>query len=95
MCLMNSNIVVSNGNVINENIASKKAAERYGFTFEGIWRQHMVQNDANRDTAWFSMLDKEWPTLKNAYEDWLKVENFREDHQQIQTLQNFKDLHNC
>jgi RimJ/RimL family protein N-acetyltransferase len=58
------------------NAASRRAAERYGFSFEGIFRQHMVVKGKNRDTAWFSILDSEWPARKAAFERWLGPENF-------------------
>lgn len=58
------------------NLPSRRAAVRYGFTFEGIFRQHMVIKDRNRDTAWFAMLDAEWPERKAAFEKWLSPENF-------------------
>lgn len=60
----------------NENEPSKTAALRFGFTFEGIFRQHMVAKGRNRDTAWFSIIDSEWPVLKSAYEAWLDPSNF-------------------
>ncbi|WP_165217667.1 GNAT family N-acetyltransferase [Affinirhizobium pseudoryzae] len=63
----------------NENEPSKASAARYGFTFEGVFRQHMVSKGANRDTAWFSMIDGEWPLLSKAFEAWLAPENF-DDH---------------
>lgn len=59
-----------------ENAPSRRAAQRLGFTFEGIFRQHMVVKDRNRDTAWFAMLDHEWPARKAAFETWLAPENF-------------------
>ena len=58
------------------NAPSKRAAERYGFTYEGTFRQHMIVKGRNRDTAWFSILDSEWPTRKVAFERWLAPENF-------------------
>jgi RimJ/RimL family protein N-acetyltransferase len=58
------------------NAPSRRAAQRYGFTFEGIFRQHMVIKGTNRDTAWFSMLDSEWPARKQAFEAWLDPANF-------------------
>lgn len=61
-------------NSLNE--PSRKAAERLGFTFEGIFRQHMIMKGQNRDTAWFSMLDSEWPARKAAFERWLAPDNF-------------------
>ena len=54
-----------------ENEPSRRAALRLGFSFEGIFRQHMVIKDRNRDTAWFAMLDYEWPARKRAFEAWL------------------------
>jgi RimJ/RimL family protein N-acetyltransferase len=58
------------------NLPSRRAAERLGFTFEGIFRQHMVIKGQSRDTAWFSMLDSEWPARKRAFEAWLDPANF-------------------
>jgi RimJ/RimL family protein N-acetyltransferase len=53
------------------NARSRGAAERLGFTFEGVFRQHMVVKGRNRDTAWYSMLDTEWPSARDAFERWL------------------------
>ncbi|MBA3301035.1 MAG: GNAT family N-acetyltransferase, partial [Thermoleophilaceae bacterium] len=58
------------------NERSRRAALRFGFTFEGIFRQHMVVKDENRDTAWFSMLDSEWPAVRAAFKEWLDPANF-------------------
>ena len=58
------------------NAPSKRAALRYGFAFEGVFRQHMIVKGHNRDTAWFSMLDHEWPALRAAFERWLAPDNF-------------------
>jgi RimJ/RimL family protein N-acetyltransferase len=58
------------------NAPSRRAAERFGFTFEGFFRQHMIVKGRNRDTAWFSMLDTEWPMRKTAFERWLAPDNF-------------------
>ena len=58
------------------NAPSKAAAARFGFTFEGVFRQHMIVKGQNRDTAWFSMLDGEWPRLKAEFERWLDPSNF-------------------
>ncbi len=58
------------------NNASRSAAQRYGFSFEGIFRQHMVVKGRNRDTAWFSIIDREWPVRKAAFERWLSPDNF-------------------
>lgn len=72
-----------------DNARSMRAAERFGFRFEGIFRQHMVVKGKNRNTAWFSILDSEWPALEKAFESWLAVDNFR-DGQQINTLEHFR-----
>ncbi len=58
------------------NAPSRRAALRLGFTFEGIFRQHMIVKGRNRDTAWFAMLDSEWPARKDSFERWLSPENF-------------------
>jgi RimJ/RimL family protein N-acetyltransferase len=63
----------------NLNEPSKAAARRFGFTFEGVFRQHMIIKGQNRDTAWFSMLDSEWPRLRTEYERWLDPGNFTAD----------------
>ena len=68
------------------NEPSRRAAERLGFTFEGIFRQHMVVKGRSRDTAWYSMLDREWPARKRAFEAWLDPANFDEQGQQISPL---------
>ena len=69
-----------------ENEPSRRAALRLGFTFEGIFRQHMVIKDRNRDTAWFSLLDREWPASKRAFEAWLDPANFDGEGRQRQSL---------
>ena len=68
------------------NAPSRRAALRYGFTFEGIFRQHMIIKGRNRDTAWFSMLDTEWPARKAAFEAWLDPANFDADGRQLKSL---------
>ncbi|MBK8084957.1 MAG: GNAT family N-acetyltransferase [Devosia sp.] len=60
----------------DRNEPSKRAARRFGFTFEGVFRQHMIVRGENRDTAWFSMLDGEWPARRAAFERWLDPGNF-------------------
>lgn len=60
----------------NLNAPSKAAALRFGFSYEGLFRQHMWVKGANRDTAWFSIVDAEWPGLRAEYERWLAPENF-------------------
>lgn len=74
-------------NALNE--PSRRAALRYGFTFEGVFRQHMVVKDRNRDTAWFAMLDGEWPARKAAFEAWLDPANFDSTGRQFQPLAQF------
>lgn len=69
-----------------ENHPSRKAALRLGFTFEGVFRQHMVIKGRNRNTAWFSMLDTEWPARKQAFEAWLNPANFDHAGHQRQSL---------
>src|SRR6266567_1262663 len=68
------------------NEPSRRAAERYGFRFEGIFRQAVVYKRRNRDTAWFSILDGEWPALRASFEAWLEPENFNADGTQRQSL---------
>jgi len=64
------------------NAPSRRAALRFGFRFEGVFRQHMIVKGRNRDTAWFSMLDSEWPVRKANFERWLDPSNFGEDGRQ-------------
>lgn len=71
----------------DENAPSKRAAGRFGFKAEGVFRQHMVTKGQNRDTAWFAIVDSEWPALKRAYEAWLSPENFDAEGQQIKRLE--------
>lgn len=71
-------------NALNDR--SRGAALRLGFTFEGVFRQHVVAKGRNRDTAWFSMLDREWPQVKARMQAWLAPENFDPDGQQITPL---------
>lgn len=60
----------------NLNEPSKQAALRYGFSFEGVFRQHMVVKGQNRDTAWYAMTDRDWPLNRSAFEAWLDPANF-------------------
>ncbi len=69
------------------NAPSRRAAERFGFTYEGLFRQHMIVKGRNRDTAWYAMMDHEWPSRKSAFEAWLAPENFDANGQQKQTLE--------
>jgi RimJ/RimL family protein N-acetyltransferase len=68
------------------NARSQAAAIRLGFTFEGVWRQANVHKGRNRDTAWFSILDSEWPAIKNAFDRWLAPENFDAEGRQRMRL---------
>lgn len=68
------------------NESSRRAALRLGFQFEGIFRQHRIVKDRNRDTAWFSMLDKEWPARKASFERWLAPSNFDSSGRQLRSL---------
>ncbi len=70
----------------DRNEPSKQAARRFGFTFEGVFRQHMIVRGQNRDTAWFSMLDSEWPARRAAFERWLDPDNFDAEGHQRQPL---------
>ena len=73
------------------NKPSCQAAERFGFSFEGKFRQALVVKDKNRDTAWYSIIDSEWPGLKAGYEAWLSETNFDNDGQQIRSLNDLKE----
>lgn len=72
------------------NAKSRRAAERLGFTFEGIFRQHMIVKGRNRDTAWFSLLDHEWPEVRAAQAAWLSTANFDGEGGQRQRLESFR-----
>jgi RimJ/RimL family protein N-acetyltransferase len=73
------------------NAASRRAAERLGFTFEGVFRQAIVYKGRNRDTAWYSVLDGEWPTLDAAFREWLDPGNFDADGRQRRSLGAIRD----
>jgi len=68
------------------NDGSRRAAERFGFSFEGVFRQHLVVKGRNRDSAWYSILDGEWPVIRAAFEAWLAPGNFDADGRQRQSL---------
>ncbi|MFG1465435.1 GNAT family protein [Xanthobacter sp. DSM 24535] len=72
------------------NAPSRRAALRFGFSFEGIFRQHMIVKGRSRDTAWFAMLDHEWPAVRAAFEAWLAPENFSPDGQQKRRLEDIR-----
>jgi RimJ/RimL family protein N-acetyltransferase len=68
------------------NAASRRAALRFGFTFEGIFRQHMVVKGRNRDTAWYAITDADWPSIRGAFERWLEPGNFDSEGRQRRRL---------
>lgn len=71
-------------NALNQR--SRRAAMRFGFSYEGLFRQHMISKGHNRDTAWYACIDSEWPQLKAAFETWLDPENFDADGRQKLSL---------
>ncbi len=75
------------------NAPSRAAAQRLGFTFEGVFRQALVYKGRTRDTAWFSILDTEWPAHKQAFQAWLAQENFDEQGRQRKSLDELRKLH--
>ncbi|KFB09151.1 GNAT family N-acetyltransferase [Nitratireductor basaltis] len=77
----------------SHNEPSRLAAKRFGFTFEGVFRQHMVAKGANRDTAWFSIIDSEWPRLRASFEAWLSPDNFDERGRQLKRLVKMREGH--
>ncbi|MFK5956724.1 MAG: GNAT family protein [Planctomycetota bacterium] len=68
------------------NAPSRKAALRFGFQFEGIFRRDLILNGRTRDTAWYSILDEEWPQLQKSYQAWLQASNFDSNDEQITRL---------
>ncbi|QDZ02750.1 GNAT family N-acetyltransferase [Nitratireductor mangrovi] len=74
----------------DRNAPSKRAAERFGFSFEGVFRQHLIVKGENRDTAWYAMLDKDWPAAKRAFETWLDPANFDDSGRQKRRLEDFR-----
>ncbi|MDE0590252.1 GNAT family protein [Halocynthiibacter sp. C4] len=68
------------------NLASRRAAQRLGLSYEGVFRQATVYKGRNRDTAWFAAIDKEWPALKSAFSTWLSLDNFDTRGRQIERL---------
>lgn len=75
----------------NDNEPSKKAARRFGFRHEGLFRQHMIVKGKNRDTAWFSILDSEWPAVRKALERWLDPSNFDNEGRQKARLEDLRE----
>jgi RimJ/RimL family protein N-acetyltransferase len=76
----------------SHNLASRRAAQRLGFSFEGIFRQHMVYKGRNRDTAWFSVVDSDWPSLREAFAAWLSPANFDAKGRQKERLSDLTKL---
>jgi RimJ/RimL family protein N-acetyltransferase len=75
----------------SENQPSRKTALRFGFSYEGTFRQHMISKGKNRDTAWFSIIDGEWPKVSAAFEAWLAPENFDSEGQQKRKLEEIRE----
>jgi RimJ/RimL family protein N-acetyltransferase len=73
------------------NLQSRNAAARYGFVYEGTFRQDQINKGRNRDTAWYSIIDSEWPLCKKAFEKWLEVENFDEQQRQRRRIQEIRE----
>ncbi|WP_151718528.1 GNAT family N-acetyltransferase [Gemmobacter serpentinus] len=74
------------------NLPSRRAAQRLGFSFEGIFRQHLIVKGQNRDTAWFSVIDSEWPGLDEAFRAWLAPANFSDGGRQRERLSDLTQL---
>lgn len=74
------------------NMPSRRAAQRLGFSYEGIFRQAAIVKGRNRDTAWFACIDSEWPALREAYNAWLSPANFTPDGRQIEALSDLTRL---
>lgn len=74
------------------NSPSRRAAERFGFSFEGVFLNHMVVKGRNRDTAWFAVIEEDWPSIRTAFETWLDDDNFDESGVQKQSLGNLTRL---
>jgi RimJ/RimL family protein N-acetyltransferase len=73
------------------NEASRRAAMRFGFHYEGLFRQHVIYKGRNRDTAWFAMTDQDWPHVKGAFEAWLADDNFDTDGRQSRGLAEIRE----
>lgn len=75
----------------NRNGPSKRAALRFGFSYEGLFRQHMIIKGENRDTAWFAMVDADWPVIGEAMRLWLDPANFDRDGGQRRRLEDIRE----
>ena len=73
------------------NLPSRKAAERYGFVYEGTFRQHQINKGRNRDSSWYSIIDSEWPVCKKAFEKWLEDGNFDDQQRQRSRLEEMRE----
>ncbi len=74
------------------NMPSRRAAQRLGFTYEGVFRQATIVKGRNRDTAWFAVIDREWPALREAYRAWLSPRNFDAGGRQRESLSDLTRL---
>jgi len=74
----------------SRNARSRRAAERFGFSYEGLFRQHMVVKGESRDTAWYSIIDGEWPACRAAFQRWLAADNFDAEGRQIRRLEELR-----
>ena len=75
----------------NANAPSRRAAERFGFVFEGVFRQHRMIKGRNRDTAWYSITDGEWPRVRAGFEAWLAADNFDSSGRQLRSLAEIRE----
>ena len=73
------------------NLKSRRAAQRLGLSYEGVFRQANITKGRNRDTAWFAAIDSEWPVLQSAFETWLQPDNFDSKGHQKQSLSEMTD----
>jgi hypothetical protein len=78
-------------NALNQ--PSRRAAQRLGFSWEGIFRQHLIVKTRNRDTAWLAMCDDDWPAMDRAFEIWLAPDNFDDAGRQRQSLSTLTGPH--
>jgi hypothetical protein len=72
------------------NAPSRRAADRFGFTFEGVFRKQQVVKGRNRDTAWYAIVDDDWPPIRAGFEAWLAPENFDAEGRQRRSLAQFR-----
>ena len=73
------------------NLQSRRAAERYGFVYEGTFRQHQINKGRNRDSSWYSIIDSEWPMCRKAFEEWLEDGNFDEQQRQRSRIEEIRE----